>query len=165
MSKKYRHDVEGSAGSSTPVYVTSLDKTDHYRLVLHYRHKETGLSCRCAREGFWFGGKSTGLEVRGLELTSGAHELHSFGQTSYLHRTQVPFLKRGACTTSSLVSATSPFPLKVVIGPEGQWAQRILTPWRSFKTDIFVKAVVVGLRNTRPFPVLSRLMSLMLIST
>lgn len=94
MSKKYRHDVEGSAGSSTPVYVTSLDKTDHYRLVLHYRHKETGLSCRCAREGFWFGGKSTGLEVRGLELTSGAHELHSFGQTSYLHRTQVPFLKK-----------------------------------------------------------------------
>ena len=73
--------------------------------------------------------------------------------------------KRGACTTSSVVSAISPFPLKVVRGPEGQGTQRILTPRRSFQTDIFVKAVVVGLRNTRPFPVLSRLMSLMLIST
>lgn len=60
--------------------------------------------------------------------------------------------KRGACTTSSLVSAISPSPLKVVRGPEGQGTQRILTPRTSFQTDIFVKAVVVGLRNTRPFP-------------
>lgn len=62
------------------------------------------------------------------------------------------FSERRACTTSSLVSALSPFPLKVVTGPEGLWTHRILTPWRSFQTDIFVKAVVLGLRNTRPFP-------------
>lgn len=84
---------KGQKAAVRLVYVKSLNKTHHYHLVLHYRDKETGLSCRCARGELWFGGKSTGLEVGGLERTSGAHELYSFGQTS-LHRTQVPFLKK-----------------------------------------------------------------------
>lgn len=75
------------------VHMESPNKTDHYHPVLYYREKETGVSCRCAREGFWCGGKSTRLEVGGPELTRGAHELDNFGQTTCLHRSQAPFLK------------------------------------------------------------------------
>lgn len=152
MSKKYRHDLEKSEAAARLVHTESLSKPDHYHPVVYYREKEAGVSCKCAREGFWFGGKSTGLEVRGPELTRSARELDNFGQTTCLHRSQAPFLKEELALPSSLVSAFSPFPPKVVIGPEGQWTHRILTPWRSFQTDISVKAVVVGLRNTRPFP-------------
>ena len=152
MSKKYRHDLESSEAAARLVHMESLSKPDHYHPVVYYRQKEAGVSCKCAREGFWFGGKSTRLEVGGPELTRGARELDNFGQTTCLHCSQAPFLKEELALPSSLVSAFSPFPPKVVIGPEGQWTHRVLTPWRSFQTDISVNAVVVGVRNTRHFP-------------
>lgn len=43
-------------------------------LVLHYREKETGLSCKYMMEEFWedigFSGKTTGLQVVDLNPTS-----------------------------------------------------------------------------------------------